>query len=365
MNQKIRSLFALTKASMKMYYRNKGAIVFSLLIPIALLSIFGFLSKGGGTLIKVGLTNYATTAASEKFVEALKNVKAFKIETIPEADAKEKLGKGQIDLAVIVPRDFGAMSDSALVGRKVKTFYNSARPQSSQMANLVIVHIISNIDHEITGSKTVLSAETEGVASNNLGYFDFILPGILAMTIMQLGIFGVAFSFVAMKASGALRRIQATPVHPIYFVFAQATVRLLVTFASAIILVGFGTYFFGFHMVGSYFNFGLICVLGILIFLGIGFAIAGWARDETQVAPVANLIQLPMLLLSGIFFSREGFPSWLKSITDYFPLTYVSDALRQVANEGRSLAQMPVNLIGIAVWLVLVYALAVRVFKWE
>lgn len=350
---------------MKMYYRNKGAIVFSLLIPVALLSIFGFLSGGSGNLIKVGLTNHATTPASRKFVESLRNVKAFRIREMDETDATAAVGKGSLDVEVIVPEEFGRMTGGNLLPTHVTTLFNSAKPQTSQVANLVIVQIVSDLDRQLTGSSAVLDVEKRGITSNNLGYFDFILPGILAMTIMQLGIFGVAFSFVAMKASGALRRIQATPVHPIYFVFAQATVRLLVTLATAVILVAFGKYFFGFHMVGSYVDFGLICILGILIFLGFGFAIAGWARDETQVAPIANLIQLPMLLLSGIFFSRDGFPSWLRSITDYFPLTYVSDGLRKVANEGASLAAMPVELIGIGVWLVLVYAVAVRLFRWE
>ncbi len=365
MNQNTRSFLALTKASLKMYSRNKGAIVFSLLIPVALLSIFGFLSKGGGNSIQIGLTNHATGGLSAQFVETLKNVKAFKIIELTEQEALVELGKGNIDLEVIVPGNFGVLENGKPLSSSIETKFNSAKPQGGQIANLAIVEMVSNLDRKLTNSPPVLEVKSTGVTTNNLGYFDFILPGILSMTIMQLGIFGVAFSFVAMKASGALRRIQATPVHPVYFVFAQATVRLLVTLATASVLITFGTYLFDFHMMGNYANFAVVCVVGILIFLGIGFAIAGWAKDETQVAPVANLIQLPMLLLSGIFFSRDGFPSWLKTITDYFPLTYVSHALRKIANEGASLAELPVDLIGMGVWLVLVYLLAVRVFKWE
>ncbi len=365
MNQNTRSFLALTKASLKMYYRNKGAIIFSLLIPIALLSIFGFLSKGKGTSIQIGLTNHATGEVSKQFIEKLKSVKALDIREITEEEASAELGKGNLDLQVIVPENFGAVENGKPLGSSIQTRYNKAKPQSGQIANLAIVEIISNIDRQLTKSPSVLDVKSEGITTNDLGYFDFILPGILSMTIMQLGIFGVAFSFVAMKASGALRRIQATPVHPIYFVFAQASVRLMVTFASTTILLVFGSYFFGFHMLGSYFNFVIVCIIGILIFLGFGFAIAGWAKDETQVAPVANLIQLPMLLLSGIFFPRDGFPSWLKTITDYFPLTYVSHALRKIANEGDSLAQLPTDLIGMSVWLVVVYVVAVRVFRWD
>jgi ABC-2 type transport system permease protein len=365
MKQNLRSLLALTRASLKMYYRNKGAIVFSLLIPIALLSIFGFLSKGSGQTIGIGLTTRASSDLSRQLLEKLEKVEAFKITMMTESEAAAELGKGNLDLQVIIPADFGKTENEKTIESSVQTRYNSAKPQAGQIANLVIIEMVANLNKELTHAPTVIDVKSEGVAVKNLGYFNFILPGILSMTIMQLGIFGVAFSFVAMKASGALKRIQATPVHPVYFVFAQATVRLMVTFSSALILLAFGTYFFGFHMEGSYFSFALVCIIGILIFLGFGFAIAGWARDETQVAPVANLIQLPMLMLSGIFFSRDGFPGWLKAITDYFPLTYVSHALRKIANEGAGFVDLSGDVLGMGVWLVVIYVVAVRVFKWE
>jgi ABC-2 type transport system permease protein len=311
------------------------------------------------------LTTHASSDLSRELLGKLEKVEAFKIEMMTEDEAAAELAKGNLDLQVIIPADFGKTENEKTIASSVQTRYNSSKPQAGQIANLVIIEMVSNLNKQLTQAPTIIDVKSEGVEVKNLGYFNFILPGILSMTIMQLGIFGVAFSFVAMKASGALKRLQATPVHPVYFVFAQATVRLLVTLATATILLAFGTYFFDFHMAGSYLSFAIVCIIGILIFLGIGFAIAGWARDETQVAPVANLIQLPMLMLSGIFFSRDGFPVWLKSITDYFPLTYVSHGLRKIANEGASLADIPKDVIGMSVWLILIYILAVRVFKWE
>lgn len=365
MNQTTRSFLALTKASLKMYYRNKGAIFFSLLLPVALMSIFGFLSKGGGNSLQVALTNHAKSPIAIGLVETLKSVEAFHVSETTEEEAARDLGKGNIDLQVVIPENFGMVENDKPVPGSLRTYFNKAKPQSGRIANMIIVQIVSGIDKKISNTPTLYEVKSEGVVTNNLGFFDFILPGLLSMTIMQLGIFGVAFSFVAMKASGALKRLQATPVHPIYFVTAQAVVRMLVSLATVTLLIVLGTYLFDFHMLGSYLTFGLVAALGILIFLGIGFAIAGWAKDETQVAPVANLIQLPLLLLSGIFFPRDGFPAWLRSITDYFPLTYVSHGLRKIANEGASLTQIPGDLIGMIVWLVIVYAIAVKVFRWE
>src|SRR3982751_6320047 len=104
MSHKTRSFMALTKASLKMYYRNKGAIVFTLLIPVALLSIFGFLSKGGGAAsVKVVVTNHAETALATGFVESLKQIQSFSVIEASEADARAALSKGDADLQVIIP----------------------------------------------------------------------------------------------------------------------------------------------------------------------------------------------------------------------------------------------------------------------
>ncbi len=99
--------------------------------------------------------------------------------------------------------------------------------------------------------------------------------------------------------------------------------------------------------------------------LAIGFTIAGWARDEQQAAPLANLVSFPMLFLSGVFFPRDGLPEYLKTITNYLPLTYLADALRRVANEGASLWTIKGDLMGLIVWGMLMFFVAVRTFKWE
>src|SRR5438045_4503144 len=152
MNQNTRSFLVLTKASMKMYYRNKGAIIFSLLIPVALLSIFRFLSKGGGNTIKIAITNHSTGKVSQQFIERLKSVRAFKIQEITENEASTELGKGNIDLQIIIPENFGANEDGKLTASSVQTKFNNAKPQNGQIANLAVVEIVSNLDRQLTHS---------------------------------------------------------------------------------------------------------------------------------------------------------------------------------------------------------------------
>ncbi len=350
---------------MKMYFRNKGAIAFTLIFPLALLSVFGFLSRGSTASMKIDITDYSHTELSKKFVDSLKKVSAFDVKEVTESEAADQLGKGKIDLQVIIPNDLGKTDSRTGNPVTLTAYYNKARPQNGQVASLIISQIAQAFNDQLVPAPKAVAVASSGVQTNNLTYFDFILPGILAMTIMQVGIFGVAFAFVSLKASGALRRLHATPVHPRNFVFAQAITRLVISLLTVTILVGLGIALFHFHMLGNYLSFALIATLGIIVFLGLGFAIAGWAKDENQVPPLANVFQLPMLLLSGIFFPRDSFPQWLKTVTNYFPLTYAVDGMRQIANEGATLAHVWGDILGLVIWVIIVFVIAINVFQWE
>ena len=118
-------------------------------------------------------------------------------------------------------------------------------------------------------------------------------------------------------------------------------------------------------MFGSYVTLFVVVIIGSAIFLAIGFAIAGWAKNEDQAAPVANLISLPMLFLSGVFFPREAMPDVLQRITDFLPLTYLADALRKITNDGAGVADISQDLLGLMVWAVIAFLIALRLFKWE
>lgn len=363
----LKAFRSLTIASTKMYVRNATGLFFTLFFPIILIIVFGYLFKNNSFSTKIALTNYSDSTLAKQTVDTLKNVEAFKIDMMSEADARTALGKGQIDSQIVIPKDFGAIDPVThqLIPSKLKSYYNEARPQQGTTNNLIIGQILSKINDGITKAPTLISVDSEGVKTNNLGAIDFFLPGVIALSIMQLGIFSVAFGFIQFKSAGSLRRLQATPVHPFAFVVGQGVARLIVAMIQIGLLLGLGILMFQAKLVGSVVEFMLISMLGAIVFLGFGFAIAGWAKDENQAAPVAQLIQLPMLFLSGVFFPRDGLPSFLHRVTDFLPLTYLSDALRKIANEGASLWSLRGEIGGLLIWGIIVYFIATRVFKWE
>lgn len=366
MKRTLISLWSLTIASNKMYFRNKAAIFFTMFVPIAFIGVFGLLSTSSGASLTLDVTNSSHSELSRGVVATLQGIKAFKVNQTTRADSSDKLGKGKIDLQVIIPEKFGQPgTDGQIAPSQIETYYNQAKPQNGQTANLILGQVISGINAKVSGTPQIVSLKSTGVKTNNLGAIDFLLPGILAISIMQLGIFSVAFAFVSLKTTGALKRIQATPTHPVNFIIAQAITRLIVGVLQVLILTGLGIWLFNFHLVGNLFEFLAVALLGVILFLAFGFAVAGYAKDENAAAPIANLVTFPMLFLSGTFFPRDAFPSWLSSVTDYFPLTYLADALRRIANEGAHLTALGTDLLGITIWGIIMFFVAVRVFRWE
>lgn len=361
-----RALQSLTIASIKMYFRNVTAVFFTLFIPVMLVVIFGLLNIGGnGPEIKLGLSNHSESALARQLVEQIRTVKAFKIEEGSDDAMRDKLGKGKIDLQVMIPSEFGQETDGRLAPSKVYSYYNQSKLGTGQTAGLILGQIVSGFNARLLNTQPIITLDSSGVKTNDLNAIDFLLPGIIAMSIMQLGIFSVAFGFISYKTTGALRRLQATPVHPIQFIVAQSITRLIIGVVQVCLLLFLGLAFFHMHLIGNLLALLAVASLGTLVFLAFGFMIAGAAHDENQAAPLANLIAFPQLFLAGIFFPSDSFPKWLQVVTSHLPLTYLGDAMRRIANEGVGFTAIQGDLLGLTIWGVLAFIVAVRVFSWE
>ena len=225
--------------------------------------------------------------------------------------------------------------------------------------------VFDELSFSMTDAQRLFVIEPTPAGDRNLRYIDFLMPGIVAMSIMQMGLFSVAFAFVQLKRQGILRRLLATPMRPASFIFAYVVTRLTVSILQTGVLVGVAVLFFDVQIAGNVFALFLLALIGGAVFIGLGFAVSGWARSEETAAPIANVIALPMIFLSGVFFPREAMPDILETVTEYLPLTYLADSLRSVSVDGAALSSQWVGLVGLAVWLVVTYVAAVKLFRWE
>ena len=361
-------LWALFVASVKMFVRNRAAVFFSLFLPLIIMLIFGVLNFEGSTEIQLGIVDEADTEASAALVERMREFEYLVITEEGRDAGLAALEAGDRDFVLVVPAGYEAPNaggDSSIVA-----YASNADPAQAQVAQGLLQQAVGQAMFGSVGGSDPDAPSFrppvtfESVESRDLGYIDFLVPGIVGMTIMQLGLFGVAFGFVQLKRTGALRRLFATPTSPAYFLSAQVLSRLIIGIAQVAILFGVGIWF-GLQMFGDYLTLLVIVLIGSAIFLAVGFAIAGWAKNEDQAAPVANLVSLPMMFLSGVFFPREAMPDFLASITQFMPLTYVNEALRAIVNQGAGLLSLGPQLLGMGAWAVITFVLAVRMFRWE
>jgi ABC-2 type transport system permease protein len=358
--------WALFVASVLMFVRNRAAVFFSLFLPLIIMLIFGVLNFEGATTIQLGLADEAHNQASAKLISGLAAFDYIEPENGSRDAELAELAAGDLDFVLVIPAGFDPQlgQESGLVA-----YASTADPGQAQVARGLLQQAVGQALFAPAGGGTPGGAfappvRFESVESRDLGYIDFLVPGIVGMTVMQLGLFGVAFGFVHLKRTGALRRLFATPTSPAYFLGAQVASRLIIAFVQVAILFAIGIGF-GLQMFGDYLTLAAIVLLASVIFLAVGFAIAGWAKNEDQAAPVANLISLPMMFLSGVFFPRDAMPDFLASITQYMPLTYVNEALRAVVNHGAGIASLGPQLLGMGVWAAITFLLAIRLFNWE
>lgn len=353
----MKPLIALTTTATKRYLRNKTALIFSLFIPLALIMVFGAFTNQTATKLDVGIIDKAQNQQSQVFISTIKQFN-FNVIAGNEDEQRASLDKGKRDFVVVINENFGQS------GSSVTLLENQGKIQQAEIGKQIISQVLDT-QYNYKDIPRTINLNVEQVNSKNLTTIDFLVPGLIAQSLMQLGLFSVAFAFVTQKATGILKRVLATPVRPSDIIISESFARIIVSLLQVGILVAFSILVYKLNFVGNIGLFFIVALLTTIIFLSMGFAIAGWAKDENQVPAVANVISLPMILLSGVFFSRDIFPMWLKTITDFFPLTYAADAMREIMNNGGGLEVIGKDIIGLAVWAVISFAIAYKLFKWE
>ena len=358
----------LTWSSIKMWSRDRAALFWTFFLPLVIMVIFGLLNFGELGKVDLGIVDQARNDASARFISETEAIDALRVTVDTEGVERAALSNGQRDLVIIIPENFGPAAGEpgeAWDSVAVQALYHDSRLGESQVGLSILQARIDEMNFAISGTSRLVTLESEAVAARDLGYIDFLMPGVIGMAIMQLGLFSVAFSFVTMKREGVLRRLLATPLNPNTLLIAQVVTRLIVVIVQTVILAAVAVLLFGAEFAGNFFAVLLAAALGGAVFLALGFAVSGWARTEQQAAPLANIVSLPMMFLSGVFFSRDVLPQILQRITDFLPLTFLVEAIRGMTVQGDTILMQWPNLLGLAVWLVVAFVIANRTFRWE
>ncbi len=359
------AMLAITKSSLKAILRSPSTVVFSLAFPLIFILVFGFIGGSGNVSFSIGFDKI--TDSTNPVYSALKSVPGIRIENKGEAELKDDLEKGRLTAIVNIQKNVSA-SPPYIINLKSS---ESVNPQNLQVLKSIISSIINKIDQKVypqTPTFAAINENIQKIPGRTYRRIDFILPGQLGFSLLSAGVFGVAFLFYNLRQQLVLKRFYATPIQRPYIILGEALSRVIFQLSTAVIIILIGRFAFHYTLVHGFETFLEIMVLSFLaliLFMGFGFIVSGIAKTESTIPPLANIVTLPQFLLAGTFFPIDVFPSWLQPICKMLPLTHFNDAMRKIAFEGAHLGDCMPQITILAIWTVVVYAAAIKVFKWE
>jgi ABC-2 type transport system permease protein len=358
----IRATFAIAKASLRSMLRSPSAVVFTLAFPLIFIIVFGFIGNGG-IKVDVGLKPGCDTTNQIYF--AIQQVPMLRlINEKDQASLDNDLQKGKIDAVIDIQKN-AAAAPAFIVDLQT----TEASPEKGNIFRSVLTNILSQANQLALNEPPRIAVLRESkVSGRQYKSIDFILPGQLGFSLLSTGVFGTAFVFISLRITLVIKRFFATPINRASIVLGEAFSRLIFALVGALFIILVGHYFFGYTLINGFVtvvDMLILSTLGLIVFMGFGFTVSGIAKNESSVPPIANIITLPQFLLSGTFFSVEAFPTWLQPISKALPLTYLNDALRKVAFEGATLVDVLPQIGILLLWAVIIYSVAVKVFKWE
>lgn len=344
-------------ASLKEFMRDRTSLSFTIILPLLLVAFFGFAYSDSTTHLSVGVVGLRSQLETSSVVKILRGESGVTIEYGSKSTEMARLHDGTID-AVLTGSPSGA--------RSAHFYYD----RGDATVALAVGTLSADVAHGGTAIKPSGRARAFAVSGLSNSRLDFVIPGILATAIMWLGIFA-AIPLVQQREQQVLRRLAVTPLARWRLVLAQVLGRLFVSLAQALLVLAAARLLFGVP-IGSEVGSGIgalgvvaaLVLLGALGFVAIGYAVAALSSTQSGAHAWAQLLTMPMLLLSGVFFPIALMPGALKPIIGILPLTYLADALRQTAFSGQHFVPIQADLGALAVWVLIPLVIAIRYFRW-
>ena len=367
----LKAFLSILKASFRSILSNPSALVFSFLFPVIFIFIFGSFGEGGGAVYHIAISNNADT--SNEVFDSIKVNPLVKITYFKNADGstdfktrQKALERGNISAIVNIKRNNDTTSKNRFVILDTLT-------NASGNAVVALQQIFSSITNAASHKGEVRQANATVIpyvyAIREYRNIDFVLPGMLGFSILFSTLFGISFIFFQFRQQLILKRFYATPVSKINILLGIGISRLVFQLVNVVMLIALGYFFMHFTLVNGFITFlemTLLTVFMLLLLLGVGLIFSSIVKSDTSIPLFINLFAFPQMLLAGTFFSIDVFPKWLQTICRYgLPLTQYNDAMRKISFTGLHLWDCGKELGILAIWMVIIYVVTIKVFKWE
>jgi ABC-2 type transport system permease protein len=364
----MKALFALTVANIKSYVRDRAALFWTLAFPLIFIFMFGFIFQGGGgSSLTLGWVDEDGSPAAAQLRDAFTASGAVKLVEVPEDEALAQMRNGKVDAVVVVQKGYGAAVAAGAAGTAeapaaITVYTDPSRSNLTASVYQAVGSVLGVVN--LGGRPPIVVPEARTIQTENLNFISYFVPSMLGLSVMQVGIFA-AIPLVADREKLILKRLAATPLRRWQLVGSNVLMRLLIALVQAVIIVGVGVLAFGVQITGSLpLVVGFVAV-GAMAFLALGYVVASFAGTEDAANGMTSVIQFPMMFLSGTFFPIDQMPDVLRAIARIIPLTYLSDALRQVMVGGAAFAPLWLCAAVLVGWLVVCFGVAAVKFRWQ
>jgi len=365
------ALRALTVANVRSFVRDRAAIFWTLAFPILFVVLFGSIFSGNGpSSFAVGWVDEDGTPGSTQLRSAFAATGIVELTDGSREAALQQMRAGDLDAVVVVPAGVGEALAVASGGEPSATpvslvvFTDPSQQTQSTTVQQIVSQVVAATNQALSGRPPVLALETESLQTDDITPAAYFVPSILAMALMQLGVFA-AIPLVEQREKLILKRLSATPLRRWTLVGYNILMRLLIALVQSVLIIAIGAALFGVAIVGSIALVVGFIVLGAVTFISIGYVIASFAKTEESANSLTSVVQFPLMFLSGIFFPIDFMPDFLQPVAAVMPLTYLGDALRQVMVGGSPYAPLPIDALVLGAWLLGSFIISARFFRWQ
>jgi len=379
--------FRIAKKDLTELFRNRLGLVLLIVMPLFMMVMVGFIYPSNGTIsgLQVGLVNEdsgfnGNTNASLSFLMGLQGINnqthMLVITNVSStADLKDQVQRGTLEGGIVIPSNF---SESLMSGEQGTLIIVSdeSNPQISATIQGALNGVFSAMGTAMAQQNVAplnatntlavvqpLAVQTQGVVSGKPSYFDFIAPGIMAMTVMMSVMTGLPVAISQEKEIGTMDGMMVAPVNRLSILLGKTIAQTGRGLIQGVIILALAIGIFGVAIQGSILLVFALLLLGVFSFVGLGIVVTSFTKDQETAQMLMMTLMFPMMFLGGVFFPIQQMPWYMQDISKALPLTYASDALRKVMVLGAGIPQISTDLIVLIAFGVVMIAIALPVFR--
>lgn len=377
----VRSLYdvyLIMKKDLTEFYRIKARFVTMILFPIVLMLLFGYMFPSSGSInhieISVVQQDQSTTGISlaSRFTYIAQSSGLFNVATYADlSQAENQLTLGNTYAIVIFDQGVGQRLQS-LGQATILVIVDQLNPTLDQAIRGELTQVFSTLSSELTAtfstqmpdaSPSPLNIEFQGLLPTESSSFEFLAPGLIAMSVIIGGLSGLAMTFSREKELGTLDGLLMSPISRISIIFGKGLAQVVRGLLSGVLVFILSIVLFGVHVYGSALLMALVLILGVLAFTGLGILATTFVSDQESAQLIILMIQFPMIFLSGVLYPIIQLPWWLRIVSSFLPLTYVVSAFRAVMVLNVPFAAISQQVYILSIFTLIVFIVAVPLFK--